>query len=472
MKICFCQKQLFPYFGVMALSGILNRSGHRTDVLIYVCETDILSRLETISPDIIGFSVMSTEHKWLKGIVPEIKKRMPGVPIIVGGVHATLYPEDILKLDGVDYVCWGEGEIAFPRLLERLEKGDKSPEGIQGIGYRKGAVPVLQGVAPLIQDLSSFSEDREVYYDRYPELKGLPQKIFMSSRGCPFSCNFCANSYMKNIFRDAGRYIRRKPPDFFLNEIKRVVEAYGATSLFFCDDLFVFNFKWLEDFSKIYKSGLGIPYICTGRAGSIQERHTAALAFSGCHTVSIGVETGNEHLRQKVLNKKISNADLLNCSSILKKAGIEIQTSNMFCLPDETIEDAVSTIDLNIRIGTDYMFTAIFLPFPKTALAEYCIEKNLLKKDYSFEDMPESFVRESVLDKKEKDIFSNIHKIAHLSLLFPGLKPLFIFMAKKVHSKKLFFFLYLSGTFLRYKKERKLSFYETVKYLWSYRKGY
>ena len=121
---------------------------------------------------------------------------------------------------------------------------------------------------------------------------------------------------------------------------------------------------------------------------------------------------------------------------------------------------------------TDYMFTAIFLPFPKTALAEYCAEKGLLKKDYSFDDMPESFVKESVLIKKDKYIFSNMHKIAHLSLLFPGLKPVFVFMATKINSKNIFFFLYLCGTFLRYKKERKLSYLETLKYLWTYRKGH
>ncbi len=135
MKVCFVQKQLFPYFGVMALSGILKQYDHETDVLINVCESDIPSTLEAMKPDIIGFSVMTTEHRWLKEIVPKIKACLPHIPIIVGGVHAIFYPEDVLKLEGVDYVCWGEGEIAFPLLLERLEQGDKSAKRIQGIGY-------------------------------------------------------------------------------------------------------------------------------------------------------------------------------------------------------------------------------------------------------------------------------------------------------------------------------------------------
>ena len=388
MKVCFVQKQLFPYFGVMAVSGALKQHGHETDVLINVSEPDIPAKLEALNPDIIGFSVMTTEHRWLRKIVAEIKQRLPHIPIIVGGVHAIFYPEDVLKIEGVDYVCWGEGEIAFPLLLERLVQGDQSAKDIQGIGYYENAAPILQGVAPLLADLDALKEDRAIYYTRYAELRELSQKIFMSSRGCPFKCSFCGNSYLMEIFKGAGQYIRRKSVEFFIQEIKDVLDFYGATSFFFCDDLFVVNVQWLEQFSALYQSKIGVPYICTGRAGVITERHAQALAASGCHTISFGVETGNEVLRRTVLNKNVTNAELSNCAAILKKTGIEIQTSNMFCLPDETIEDAISTIDLNIAMGTDYMFTAIFLPFPKTKLADYCADKNLLKKDYSFEDMP------------------------------------------------------------------------------------
>ena len=472
MKICFVQKQLFPYFGIMALSGMLKQQGSETEVLIDACERNLLLKLKELRPDLVGFSVMSNEHRWLKEISLKIKQLMPHVPIIVGGIHATIYPTDVLKLDGIDYVCWGEGEIALCSLIERLEKGKTSAKGIQGIGYYENRVPILQEIAPLIPDLDSFKENREIYYNRYPELRTLPQKIFMSSRGCPFDCAFCQNSILKEIFKYAGKYIRRKSPNVFIEEIKSVLNSYGSSTFFFCDDLFVFSVNWLEEFSELYKSEINVPFICTGHANTITERHAKALANAGCHTVSFGVETGSESLRINVLNKNITNKDLFRCSAILKKEGIELQTSNMFCLPDETIEDAISTIDLNIRMGTDYMFTALFLPYPKTRLTEYCIEKDLLKKDYSFEDLPNSFMSGSVLLRKDKDLLSNIHKVAHLCLIFPKLNKYLIFLAKRVHSKRLFFFIYLINTFLRYKNERKLTYFETIKYLWTYRKGY
>jgi anaerobic magnesium-protoporphyrin IX monomethyl ester cyclase len=472
MKICFVQKQLFPYFGIMALSGVLRQQGHETDVLINACESHFLSKLKSLEPDLIGFSIMSTEHSWLKQMSPRIKQLMPHVPIVVGGIHATMYPMDVLKVDGVDYVCWGEGELAFASFIDSLQRQQGPPKGIQGIGYHENGVPTLQGVALLPPDLDAFNEDRDIYYSRYPELRNLDQKIFMSSRGCPFDCAFCANSFLKKTFRSAGQYIRRKSPRFFIEEIKQCLGSYGSSTFFFCDDLFVFSLKWLEEFCHLYKSEINVPFICTGHAKTIKERHATALAEAGCHTVSFGVETGNEWLRRNVLNKNITNADLLRCSAVLKKEGIELQTSNMFCLPDETIDDAVSTIELNIRMGTNYMFTAIFLPFPGTRIAQYCIQKNLLKPDYSFDDLPESFVRGSVLLRKDKEILANIHKVAHLCLVFPKLRPLLLSLAKNVRSKYLFFYIYLINTFLRYTKERKLTYLQTIKYLWTYRKGY
>jgi len=472
MKICFVQKQLFPYFGIMALSGILKQHGHESDILINASEPDLLAALESIQPDIIGFSVISTEHRWFKKSVLKIKSRFSHIPIIVGGIHVIFYPMDVLKLAGVDYICWGEGEIALPMLLDRLEKGEKNPEGIKGIGYFNGGTPILQGVAPLIENIDSFREDREIYYCRYPELRDLSQKIFISSRGCPYKCSFCGNRYIMETFKGAGKYIRRKSPRFFMEEIRDVLTDYGASSFFFCDDLFVMDIKWLDHFSCLYQSEIDVHYICTGRAGSITERHVKALSSSGCHTISFGVETGNEKLRRTILNKNITNRELLKCSSLLKSEGIEIQTSNMFCLPDETIEDAVSTIDLNIKMGTDYMFTAIFLPFPKTELANYCIEKQYLSKDYSFEDMPDSFIVDSVLDVKDKEYMVNMHKISHLCIRFPKIRQKLIWAAKTISCKSLFFLLYLCGTFIRYKEERKLTFLENLRYLWTYRKGY
>ncbi|MEW6386716.1 MAG: radical SAM protein [Thermodesulfobacteriota bacterium] len=466
------QKQQFPYSGVMALAGAVKQAGHQFEVLIDACEPDLISSLKALRPDVIGFSVMSIEHKWLRETVRQIRMIFPPVPIIVGGVHAIMYPREIMELPGVDYVCCGEGEIVFPQLLQRLAAGQTSAEGLGGVWYHEGQTPIDQGVTELISDLDTIYEDRSVYYDKYTQLKNLSQKFFMSSRGCPFHCAFCCNAYLMDIFKGKGKYIRRKSVKHFVEEIKRVKEQYGVSSAFFCDDLFILDLKWLEEFKDLYKSEVNTHFICTGRAGAITAEHARVLAEAGCHTVSIGLETGNESLRKKVLKKNVSDRDIRQCANNLYQYGIELQTNNMFGFPGETVADAVSTIDFNLEIKTKYMATSVFMPFPKTELSDYCIKNGLLDEKYSFEDMPQSFITTSVLNIPGKHYFENLQKVSHLCLTFPFAKNLLIKLATNVENRHLFFLFYLLGTFLRYKKERKLTFLQNLKYLWTYRKGY
>ncbi|MDD5691895.1 MAG: radical SAM protein [Candidatus Omnitrophica bacterium] len=470
MKICFLQKRIFPYFGVMALSGCLKKEGYETDIVIDACEKDAVLELKKAKPDLIAFSVLSNEHTWLRQLSSKLKREIPAVPIAVGGVHSILYPEEVLTLSGVDYLCRGEGESSFTELARRIAL-KKPATDIPGIWFKRDGAPQMRGASPLTGELDSFFEDRGLYYERYPKLGKLALKVFMSSRGCPFHCSFCANPSIMRIFGGKGEYIRRKSARHFVEEIKRVVSDYPAASLFFADDLFAVDAAWLREFGPLYKKEVNLPYICTARIDLLEEEHARLLAGSGCHTVSFGVETGNELLRKGLLNKSISNKRIFEGARIIKRMGIKIQTSNMFCLPDESVEDAQATVDLNIAIGTDYMFTTVLLPFPKTALADYCTEKGLLKKEYSFEDIPNSFIQDSVLSLKDKEALLNIHKVAHLCLRFPRLKPFLMHVAKKIKCRQLFLFLWLFGTFIRFRDERQLNLWRTARYLWEYRKG-
>lgn len=453
----------------MALSGVLKKKGHKIDVLIAANENDLIAKLKTIEPDVIGISVHSLEHKWLRQTVSDIRTHLSGVPIIAGGIHPTLYPEEVMKLD-VDYICCGEGEFALAALIERLEKGQRSAKGIEGIGYTENNLPVLQGAATIASELDQFPEDRSIYYDRYAELGKLDLKLFMSGRGCPFECAYCGNALRKQIYKCSDSYIRKKTPRFFVDEIRQVVDRYGAKSFYFMDDIFILDYNWLVEFMDIYMAEIKLPYFCMGHATFIKEKHADILARSGCRNICIGLETGNEHIRKNVLNKIISDNDFSACSNILKKHGIKLVTSNMFCLPDETVKDAMSTVDLNLKIGANHMASAIFLPYPKTKLAEYCIEKGLLDKNYSVEDLPPTYLFKSVLKKNDKEIFGNVHKISELCIMFPRAKHILFFASKRLRFSALFNFLYLVGVVLRYKDTMELSLFQTIMFFWTQRK--
>lgn len=475
MKICFIQKQIFPYFGIIALSGYLKKFNIETDVLISNIEKNIIAKIKKINPDIVGISLLTTEHSWLNEISKQIKKELPDMPIVVGGIHAILYPKEILEIETVDFVCSCEGEKPLLSLITSLKK-DKHPLNlnIKGIGYRFGSEIIMNENENLLNDtdISSFFDDREIYYRRYFEMKNDEQKQFYAFRGCPYKCSFCFNEKLIEIFDNKGKYIRAKKPEHLIEEILMVKKNSKIDSIFFADDLFTMNKNWLRSFLLMYKSEVGIPFMCTTRANLMNEEIAYLLSQSGCHTVSFGVETGNEKLRREILNKKLKDDDLLKCAKILKKFNIRVQTSNMFCLPGETLEDAFKTIDLNIRMKADFVFSAIFMPFPKTKLADYCIKNGFLDKSFNFSDLPQSFLTHSILNLKDKIKIENVQKSSYLLIKLSFLLKLFKWLIINFNFKRLFYLLLLISTFFRYKEERKISFFNSLTYLWRFRKSY
>lgn len=471
MKVLFIQKQLFAYSGIMAISGFLKKNKHDCFVLIdsVMKERQMIDKIKRINPDVIGFTLMSTEHNWFLEKSKLLKQTFPQIPIIAGGVHAILYAEELISIPDVDYVCRGEGEITMLQFLEYLES-KKPVEEVKGIIYKKNGIIYKTELNRLI-GLDDFREDRNIYYDDYEVLKNLPLKIFFSSRGCPFKCNFCINGQLLEKFKGTGHYIRRKSVENFIAEFEYVKANYGISSVYIADDLFVWDKSWLKDFSRQYKEKVGIPFITTCYADRVDEEIVQYLSEAGCHTVSFGVESGNEELRMEILNKKVSDPHLFYAAELLRKADIRFQTSNMFCLPGESFEDAIKTIDLNIKMKATFSMCAIFMPFPKTKLADKCIELGVLKSDYSFKDIPTSFVTHSVLNIKNKEAIERLQKIAGLAIQYPRLRNFLIFAARHIKSNKFHLVLYLMSQVLRIRVERKLSLYHAMSYLWTYKKG-
>jgi anaerobic magnesium-protoporphyrin IX monomethyl ester cyclase len=471
MKLCFLQKQAFPYFGVMSLAGSLQAAGIESDAVIANLEQDFVSTLKECNPDIIALSVLSTEHEWLEQTARLVKEALPSVPLVVGGIHAILYPEAILALPHIDFVCTGDGEEILPELCIALRDGT-TVEGIKGIGYRTGNRIVINERAELLTDLGRWREDRMVYYRRYDLLRNDELKQFIASRGCPYRCSFCFNERLHAIFSRHSSLVRKKPPLQLIEEIEKVRDIAPIGAIFFADDLFASDKQWLKEFSRLYQERVGIPFMCITRADRMDEETAELLKDAGCHTISFGVESGNEQLRMKLLNKQVSDASIMRCAALLHDRGIRVQTSNMFCLPDETLEEAISTIRLNIRIKADFVFTPLFMPFPGTQLAEYCIEKGYLPAGFAFRDLPQSFLGRSILNIPERQQIENLQRIAYFLVKFPALLDYAEPVIRRITASWCYYpFLFL-GTLLRYKSERGLSFWGAARFLWRFRKSF
>lgn len=149
---------------------------------------------------------------------------------------------------------------------------------------------------------------------------------------------------------------------------------------------------------------------------------------------------------------------------------MQVQTTNMFCLPDETLEDSFRTIELNHKAGTDLAFTSLFLPFPNTELANDCIKKKYLKEGFSFKDLPKSFLSKSILSIDNKEAIINTQQLSYFFIRYPWIYNKFRWSVKINALRPVFFLCYLLSNFIRHKIERKRSFFSAFLFAWRMRK--
>ncbi len=456
-RIAFVQNIAFEYLGFMYLSAVLKKHGHEVDVFISGSNEDkTLKEIEDFSPDLIGFSCTTGIHKWGLKFADKIKKRI-SCRIIFGGPHATYFPE-IIKEPSVDIICRGEGEDAVLDIANKIDKREDISDTMN-CWFKINETIIKNEQRHLIENLDELPfPDRELYKKKYPYLNR-SQKVFMAGRGCPFDCTFCFNHAHMKLYKGKGKIVRYRSVDNFIDEIKTVRKQYGMKTVYMQDDTFILNKKWVAEFSEKYKKEVDLPFVCLIRADLADEEIIRMLSEAGCKNAFFGIEAGSEEIRNTILKKKLSDADIKKTAALLKKYGIKFRTYNMLGLPGETLKDAFRTVSLNAEIKTDYPWCAIFHPFPGTELAEYARQKGLL--DSSFDSASPSFFKDSIIKSEYKRSLINLQKLFFYGVRFPMLTPL-IKKAIRLKPNILFDFAFLAGYAWCYLKSENLTIKEML----------
>ncbi|MEA1928294.1 MAG: radical SAM protein, partial [Candidatus Auribacterota bacterium] len=256
----------------------------------------------------------------------------------------------------------------------------------------------------------------------------------------------------------------------FIEEIKRTKDTYGAKVIFFSDDTFSINREWLITFLKRYRKEINKPFMCVVRADHINENIIREMSLAGCHTISMGVETGNETIRNITLNKGISDESLKRTAGYMSKHKIRLQTSNMFGIPGETEADALRTIRFNIELRTSFAFAAMLLPLPGTGIEKIALDLGWLDKPLNFDMLPQSFFSRSVFEVPEIEVLENVKDVAYWCVAYPKLYKTFEKLIR-IRCRPLFQLLDRMGIFFRYKRERRLSLIEAIRMFWRYRRS-
>jgi radical SAM superfamily enzyme YgiQ (UPF0313 family) len=457
MKIAFLQNLYSDLLGVMSISAVLKKHGHTAKVFIEDAENNLEKSLVKFNPDVVGFPVFTGSHLWALKWAAKIKAKY-GKIILFGGPHATFYPE-VIENPAVDIVCRGEGEYPTLDLLNALR--DKKPiNKIKNLWIKENNRIYKNDVRPLISDLDTLPFfDRQIYY-RYPALAKNQIKNFFAIRGCPFNCTFCHNFALKKLYQGKGIYVRFRSPENVIREILEVRKNYPLRTVDFADDTFTLNHLWLKFFLKLYRKKVNLPFICGFRVDTVNEEIIQELANSGCKVVFIGVESGNEKIRNQLLKKNIYDKDIIKTARLLHKYKIKFITNNMMGLPGETLEDAIKTVKLNAKIKTDYPWCSIYQPYPGTWLGDYSARQGYLEEIRPDEFSP-SFFKDSLLNTKDIEAIVNLQKLFYIGVKYPRTIPYFKKMVR-LRLRPLYHLIFLITFGYRFMKANQYNLFEMI----------
>jgi len=369
--------------GPLSVASSLKRHGLESEI-VNINEHDINKTAKYLvdnQPEFVGISVMTgiqTLHS--ARLSREIKKLDDKVPIIWGGIHPSLLPEQCIEEDYIDHICVGEGEDFIIEYIEYL-RGKKSPAGILSFGYKTNGQSKITDRRPLINNLDDYPLDLSlVDLDKFIFKLGPYERTiaYKSSRGCPYNCAFCYN----HVFNE-NRW-RAWSIEKVVADINYLKEKYRINAIKFYDDNFFVDEKRAYEILE----RIGIPAHIEVRIDRINDEVAARLKQYNCYDLLIGIESGSDRIL-KLMNKGITNDKIFAGVRSLAKQKLTASYSAIVGLPTETKAEFKSTIKLLYdvyKVHPQARFTlGAYLPYPGSQLYDFAVSKGF-KPPFKTED--------------------------------------------------------------------------------------
>ncbi len=328
-------------------------------------------------PDMLGVSFTSIKAKSAFKAAKLAKRVRPETATVFGGHHSQVYAREILEnLDYVDYVVLDEGEETLCELAGRLSGGAREDMGgVHGLAYRRGAAVMFNERRPLMADISSLPPPSDCHSYLDMRLTRIPALAFSFSRGCPYSCGFCASN---NIWR---RTVRWRSPRAAVDSIKAVLAVQKGRYFSFYDDCFTLNREWLTEFCRLVaEEGLGISWECLTNVKLVDEEVLGLITEAGCIKINIGVESGSERILEFV-GKGISLDDVRRVFRMAKARGLSTCVFMMMGFPTETEEEMRKTQALISELSPNWVYCTPFVPLPGTRMHRFCVENGQIAEE-------------------------------------------------------------------------------------------
>ena len=319
------------------------------------------------SPDIVGISITTNKYGSALNVSKWVKDFDPNIPVVFGGVHPTVLPEESLKNKNVDIVVRGEGEYTFLDLVENIDNLDK----VLGITYEDNGKIVHNPDRPLIRNLDELPFPAKHLLLEKDNLPPEAYGLMFASRGCPYKCVFCASHKVWT------RKVRYRSPENVIDEINYTQERFGPYLFRFVDDTFILNKKFVTDFCDLLiKEKLDIAWRCDVRANLVTDELIKKMKVAGCNWFSMGVESGNEETLEKI-KKGNTIGQVKKANKVLKENKVR-STQYFMVFPWETKEEIEKTISLIKELDPYIAIIGIATPYPGTELYDICRSEGLM----------------------------------------------------------------------------------------------
>jgi radical SAM superfamily enzyme YgiQ (UPF0313 family) len=350
--------------GLYYLAGVLKSNDVSVSIFDFNLElpsrTDFHEYMDRLKPRIVGVTSYTFNFSAAKEIINEVKIVDPSIVSVMGGVHASALPEDVLHgVPSIDYVIVGEGELTFLEVCQRILNGG-TLEGVQGVAQRVETGVIVSPPRDLISDLDELPiPDRQLLpFNRYP------LALVQTSRGCPYSCIFCL------INRFYGRNTRQRDAVSVADECEGLVKRFNAEKFFFFGDSFTFNPDWVEEFcDEIIRRRLKIIWGCETRVDNVSLPMLKKMRRAGCIEVQYWIDYGDESVL-KNLGKNITLECVSDAVNWAKEAELFTGGFFIFNVPGEDEDTIENTFNLIQRVPLDAIEVNLLTPYPGTPIWE------------------------------------------------------------------------------------------------------
>lgn len=407
IRVSLLTLYIYQSLGMRQIGSVLRAAGHEP-LFVFLKEFRLgrfsgvtpreeellLGVLRDLKPDLVGISLTSSFTADLAFHLADRIRESSGLPVVVGGPHASAAPEECLE--HADFVCVGEGDEAIVDLADALSRGEPTA-GIANLWSRVNGEIRRNDVRPLAQDLDAYPPiaygEAESYYIEDERLRkvdpaalGDMYQTTASRMCCPFGCTFCAAVWLRRgLYAGKGKVCRYRSVDKVVEEIERARRVNPNIRLVrFWDEIFGVGAPrgWLDEFCERYTKKVGLPFEIWSHPAAITEDRIRKLRSAGLAAAWVGVESGSGKVRREVLNRRETDEVVLRAADILHRHGVEAGYEFILDIPWLAEENRRGTFELIMRLPRPFQVHLHSLSLlPRTVLAERAVSEGLIKRE-------------------------------------------------------------------------------------------